>query len=161
MLNVIGYVIKAGLPFGLLMSVFFWFVYDWRTALLGGLGSGLLFGISMAGFLFFQSLKFTKNRPLLPDEKLIKEGPANHFFNGESVGGWVYLTDRRFYFKSHGVNAQNHELPIALETIGSVEKTNHLGLIPNGLNLALQNGATEKFVVHGSKEWVKVISSLI
>ena len=153
--------LKAGLPFGLMMTIFFSLIYGWQNGLISGLASGFLFGLILAVFAVYQSSKFTKNRPLLPNEKLIKEGPANHFLNAEGIGGWVYLTDRRFYFKSHKGNIQNHELTIPLQEIVDAEKTNTFGIIPNRLSLNLRNGKTEKFLVKGAKEWVNVLKTLI
>lgn len=152
---------KAGVPFGFFMGIFFSIIIEWKFGIIGGVVSGFLFGFLMAVFVEFQSRKFTKNRPLLPDEQLLKEGAANHFFNGEAVGGWIYLTNKRFYFKSHKANIQNHELPIPLEEIVNAEKSNTLGIIPNKLILTLQNGNTEKFVVNGSKAWAETVKTLI
>lgn len=152
---------KAGLPFGLIMGIFFSITYGWKIGLNSGLLSGFIFGFLIALFLKYQSGKFTKNRPLLPGEQLLKEGAANHFLDGEVVGGWIYLTNQRFYFKSHKSNIQNHELPIPLEAISSVEKANTFGIIPNNLRLTLQNGTTEKFVVNGAGEWAEIVKTLI
>lgn len=143
------------------MGLFFSILYGWSSGLESGLLSGLIFGFLMALFVEFQSRKFKKNRPLLPGETLLKESGANHFLNGEMVGGWVYLTNQRFYFKSHNSNFQNHELPIPLEEILKVEKAKTYGIFTNNLRVTLQNGKTEKFVVDGAKDWVEILNELI
>jgi hypothetical protein len=153
--------LKLGVPFGIWMGIWFWFLHDWQRAIKSALVCGFLFGLFMALFIEIKSRKFTQNRPLSTDEKLIKEGAANHFLNGVAVGGWIYLTDKRLYFKSHNLNFQNHELPIPLEQIVKAEKSNTFGIIPNKLLLTLRNGTTEKFVVSGVKQWVENLEKLI
>lgn len=151
---------KTGVPFGFCMGILFFFIYGW-LGVIGGLFSGILFGSLLAGFVVYQEKKFTKNRPLKPDENLLKEGGANHFLNGEAVGGWIYLTDKRFYYKSHNSNIQNHEMSIPFKEIDYVEKANTFGIIPNQLRLTLRDGQVEKFVVNGAKDWVKSLKNLI
>jgi hypothetical protein len=128
---------------------------------LSGFASGILFGLAIAIFVSYQAKKFTQNRPLFPDEALIKEGGANHFLNGEAVGGWIYLSDSRFFFKSHSSNIQNHEFIISISEIIEVESSKTLGIFSNGLKLTLKNQKVEKFVVNDSKSWVKTIKELI
>lgn len=152
---------KTGLPFGLLMGVFFVFGYGWLLGAVSGVVSGILFGAVFAGFVSYQSSRFAKNRPLMPEENLIKEGGANHFLNGEAVGGWIYLTNSQLFFKSHGANLQNHELTIPLTEIDFVEKANTFGIIPNQFRLTLRDGQVEKFVVNGAEDWVKIVKTLI
>lgn len=151
---------KAGLPFGVFIGIFYGIKYGLQFGFLGGLASGIMFGVAIASFVAYQSSKFTKDRPLLADETLIKEGGANHFLNGEAVGGWIYLTDKRLYFVSHSTNIQNHEMSILPSEIVKAEKANTFGIIPNQLRLTLQNGQVEKFVVNGASEWVSVIKNL-
>lgn len=152
---------KAALPFGLLVGIFFAFIYGWQIGVMGGIGTGILFGILAAAFVFYRAKQFTANRPLLPDEQLIKEGGANHFFNGEAVGGWIYLTNSRFFFKSHTSNIQNHELTVPLYEIDFAERANTFGLIPNQLRVTTRDGQVLKFVVSGANEWANSIKNLI
>jgi GRAM domain len=152
---------KAGLPFAIAMTIVFAFSYDWMTGSISGILSGIFFGVAIAAFIAYQEKKFTSDRPLKPDEKLIKEGRANHFYNGEGVGGWIYLTDSRFFFKSHSSNIQNHALTIPLREIDFVEQSKTFGIIPNQLTLTLRDGQVEKFVVSGAKDWVATLKNLI
>lgn len=149
--------LQTGLPFGFFMGLFFSLYYSWERGFASGLSAGVMFGLIMALFVKYQSRKFTSSRPLLPGEKLIKEGVANHFFNREAVGGWIYLTDSRFFFKSHKTNLQNHEFIVPNSDIAGVEKANTFGIIPNQLRLKLKSGEIEKFVVNNAKSWVKEI----
>lgn len=91
---------------------------------------------------------------------IIKEGPANHFLNGEGVGGWIYLTANSLLFKSHSVNIQVHELSVPLESISKATKGRSLGVIPNQLCLTLTDGRTERFVVNKPDEWIATLRDL-
>jgi len=151
---------KAGLPFGIIMSFFYSFLDGWIPGVITGIAAGCLFGALLAGFVVYQSKKFTKNRPLMPDEHLIKEGVANHFVRSEAVGGWIYLTDRRFFFRSHGANVQNHEFIVPVSEIADVEKGNTFLIIPNQLRVRLENGNIERFVVKNAGSWVAEIQKM-
>lgn len=153
--------IKAGFSFGFLMTLAFTLQSGFISGVKYGICSGVLFGLLIGLFITYQSRKFTQNRPLLSDEKLIKEGGANHFLNGEAVGGWIYLTNSRFYYKSHKSNVQNHEFVIPISEIAEIEKANTFAVIPNQLRVTLKNGQVEKFVVTGVKDWLKTIHEMI
>lgn len=90
-------------------------------------------------------------------ETIIKEGPANHFKGAESVGGKLYLTNQRLFFKSHTLNLQVHEESYPLDQIVSTRRRNTLGIVPNGLAVHLKDGREEKFVVWGRGDWMKKI----
>jgi uncharacterized membrane protein len=104
-----------GVPFGLLMGLLF--VPLSLVASLFGLGfdllklglvmgtvCGVLFGVTMAAFAGSQRRRFASRNPCVPGERLLKHGPANHALRGEGVGGYLYLTDGRLLFESHGFN---------------------------------------------------------
>jgi hypothetical protein len=152
---------RTGLLFGFVMALIYTLLKGWQTGLTIGLLSGTVFGFSMAVFVHFQSKKFTQNRPLLPDEKLVKEGPANHKLKSEATGGWIYLTDSRLFFVSHKINLQNHNLAIPLAEIGAVEKGKSFTLIPNQLQVNLKNGQIERFIVNDVKSWINEIEKLL
>jgi|GEM_PF-2484673 len=91
---------------------------------------------------------------------IIYSGAANHFLNGEGVGGGLYLTNGKILFRSHKLNIQNHELALNLADIAEVRFYNTLGLIPNGLEVITANGRVEKFVVYKRKIWKQQIEAL-
>jgi hypothetical protein len=148
---------QAGLFFGFFMGVFLSLIYGWKDGVWTGFFTGVLFGLSMGLFVSYQARKFTRNRPLSANEKLIKEGPANHHGNG----GWIYLTDSRLFYISHKFNINNQELSIPLSEIATVEKGHSLGVISNQLILNLENGQTVKFVVQGVKSWINQIQRIL
>ena len=141
------------------MAIPIWFIGGLQLALTGGTAAGLLFGIFMAAFVTFQRRRFLAQQPDFPGEEVVWQGPANHFFNGEGVGGWLYLTTGRLLFRSHAVNVQRHETNLALADITEATPRLTAGFIPNGLLVRMVSGAEECFVVDGRKRWCAEISN--
>ncbi len=98
---------------------------------------------------------------LQENEKIIKEGAANHFQGLESVGGKLYLTNRRVVFNSHNLNIQIHQISIPFNKIKKVEKRMSLGIVPNGLLIKTIDGKEEKFVVWGRSKWRTLIEQKV
>lgn len=94
-------------------------------------------------------------------EKIIKEGPANHFKGIEAVGGKLYLTNHRIVFLSHDMNVQNHLLSVPYSEIVHVDTRNTLLFIPNGFYIQNRDNSIEKFVTYGREEWIQVIKGKI
>jgi GRAM domain len=157
MLRFLKMITLAGLPFGLLMGLFFTLMFGDPSGVAFGLACGLLFGLLMAGFAEWQRSRFTREDPCLDGEQLLKQGPANHFRGWEGVGGWLYLTDRRLLFRSHRLNIQNHELSIPLEEILQARPCLTAWVFPNGLSVVTAK-ETERFNVERRREWVEEIS---
>jgi len=153
-------VLLTGLPFGFIMGLISLFQHNLKAGVIGGIVGGSVFGIIIGFFVQYQKRILEGTLSLVENEKLIKEGSANHFKNIEGVGGWIYLTNNRFIFKSHPINIQRHELTIPISDIIEAKTSLTLGIIPNGLQLKTGEGKTEKFVVENRKEWVKLIKNL-
>jgi hypothetical protein len=126
------------------------------TTAIGGLIAGLAFSI-VINYLTNRLYKKTIVE-MSEDEKLIKEGGANHFKGKEGVGGKLVLTDKRLIFKSHKLNIQNHQDNFDLQKIVKAEGTKTLGILNNGLSIELTNKDTHKFVVDEPNEWVSEIA---
>lgn len=152
--------LRTGIFFGLWMGIYFSIIYDLKTGVESGIACGISFGAVMTLFSVYNSNKTRKNRPPFVDEKIIKEDAANHFMGAESVGGWIYLTDKRLVFKSHSLNIQNHELSIPLSDIENAMKGRFLRIFSNRLQLKLKNGKVEKFVVNEPDDWIKSVKAL-
>lgn len=150
----------SGVPFGVFMGVFFSFQYGWTSGIFGGLFTGIFFGLIIAAFAAFQSRRARQNPPAFVDETILFEGPANHFVGKEAVGGYAYLTDKQFFFKSHSINVNVHEISIPVSQISEAVRSRTFGIIPNQLQLHLSDGRKEKFVVHGVKDWIDKISAV-
>ena len=144
--------ILSGIGFGILFGL-----YIWDFAL--GIVSGILFGIAMTIFLLFQSQKAKKVRSeMFMGKKIVFDCAANHFVGAEAVGGWLFLTDEELIFKSHKYNIQVHEFIIPINEIQKIEKSQTLGIVPNGLTITTKNGNTHKLVVNSRKKWLKLLS---
>ena len=146
--------LRTGLPFGVIMGVFFAFQSGLVRGMVSGAFAGILFGLLMASFAKYQAKSNSVKRPDFENEDILEEGPANHFLNGEGVGGWLYLTDKRFFFKSHAFNIQRHELSIPLSEIVKLTKAKSLGIISNQLCVDLIDSTTERFVLNRPDLWI-------
>ena len=96
-----------------------------------------------------------------PEERIIREGPANHFRRFEGVGGRLFLTDQRLVFKSHGLNIQRHELSLPLDEIVDAQPSMTAWVIRNGLLVTTKGGRRERFVVEGRDEWAASVMSAV
>ena len=148
----------SGLAFGVWMAIVFGFVSGWQAAIPTGIGAGLFFGLSMAGFTAILGKRMSGRLALRSGEEVLKEGPASHFFKGESVGGWLTLTDQRLQFTSHKINVQVHTLDLQLSQIARAETVATARLIPNGLKIKTASGESEHFVVNGRADWVNTMA---
>ncbi|HVS92225.1 MAG TPA: hypothetical protein VHE59_09350 [Mucilaginibacter sp.] len=121
---------------------------------------GMVAGATIAAILFpwFRSILGRKVETPLT---VVYSGSANHFLNGESVGGKLFLSHDTLCFKSHKFNIQNHELNIDIRQIREVRYYNMLGIFRNMLEVVTQNGAVEKFVVNNRKAWKAKIEQMI
>jgi hypothetical protein len=147
----------TGVPFGLFMGIFWSILNGWKSGVFMGVFTGVLFGIVMSAFAAYQKKKFQRERPLAPDENLVKEGGANHYKKIEAVGGWMYLTNKGLIFRPHSINIQREELSIPLQEISEAKPCMTFGIIPNGLEIKTIDGKTEKFVVEDRKDWAEKI----
>jgi hypothetical protein len=150
-------IIFAGVPFGLAMGLVFAVRYGPSAGLVLGTATGVFFGLGMAAFAAWQRSRFTRQVPDIGGEQLLEQGPANHFKGTESVGGWLYLTDRRLVFRSHRFNVQNHTLSVPLSEIRDAQPCTTAWIVPNGLRVVTTHG-DERFVVEGRRSWVEAIN---
>jgi hypothetical protein len=150
----------AGLAFGLLFGLFLAVRFDPYYALIAGPISGLAFGTVLYFFVTSKTVKKQTQIKNLDSTPILHSGGANHFVNGEAVGGKLYLLTDKLQFKSHGFNIQNHEQMIDLKQIKEVNFYNTLGLVPNGLAVTTLNGKIEKFVVSNRRLWKEKIEKL-
>jgi hypothetical protein len=101
------------------------------------------------------------NTPLEAGETVVRESRANMQRGIESVGGHLYLTDKRLIFESHKLNVQRGASEIPLASVESVAPawTRFLGFIPLAKNSVAvgAGGAESRFVVPKRNEWVDAI----
>lgn len=89
------------------------------------------------------------------DEKLLRDGWANHFVGSLSDTGHLFLTTRRLVFSAHRVNlfGVNGTLPVAsvIEMIP--------GRVPTELTLVLADGVRHRFALWHRRRWMKAIEA--
>ena len=150
--------IWMGIAFGIWMGLVFGVGFGWQVAILMGLVAGLFFGLTIAGFTAVLSKRMSGRLPLHAGEEVLKEGPACHAFKGESVGGWLTLTNQRLHFTSHKINIQTHDLSLPLYEIAAAQTVATARIVPNGLQIKTASGDVERFVVNGRAEWVDALA---
>jgi hypothetical protein len=158
--------LMTGLPYGLctglLGAIALNFVQSPRPAATGGLflgaASGLAFGFCMAVFSAIQQRRFAAKRPDFGGERVLHEGPANHFHRGAGTGGRLYLTAGRLFFKSHRFNRHPHKTTLRLSEIAEARPVKTAGVLPNGLKVVTSSGHSERFVVEHHKKWSAAIN---
>lgn len=159
--------IRSGIFFGSAMAVFYilshlitadqWTIrsvfFTVISGLAGGLVAGFLFGWILGAFV--NSKQVEQSTQITPDddETILFGSQANHLRGIESIGGKLYLTNKRLVFKSHNFNFKNEMLSIARTDIVSIGTFKSLGLIANGLSVTLKDHKTEKFIVNRPDEW--------
>jgi energy-coupling factor transporter transmembrane protein EcfT len=149
--------ILAGMLFGLLLGIFFGIRFGLRTALIAGPIAGLAFGLILYFFMTSSVVKRQTEIEHLDGMTIIRSAAANHFVNGEAIGGKLYLLPDKLQFQSHGFNIQNSKLILSIKEIKEVGFYNTLWLISNGLVVTTLSGQTEKFVVSKRQLWKDAI----
>jgi len=149
--------ITSALIYSTLMSIYFSLHHTLLVGMSMGIAAGLFFGLVM--FFFYRSRKGKIGLIIhIPNEEnALYTGVANHFKNGEAVGGKMALFKNELYFKSHRFNIQNHELQIPLSTITEVNPYKIAGAFNTGLKIKTSDGSTEKFVVFNREDWQAAI----
>lgn len=152
--------IRAGVPFGIAMALFFGISQGLPAALIGGTVAGLLFGLTLALFGEVQRKKLEVHGDY-QGEPILHQGPANHWRRGEARGGWLLLTPRRLVFRAHNANVQNEPIELAVVELRGSEPCRTLGVVPNGLRVHLKSGEHERFVVSERASWVAQLTAVI
>ncbi|MBU1380885.1 hypothetical protein KKD49_08640 [Myxococcota bacterium] len=128
---------------------------------IAGVVAGIMFGLILAAFVKRQETKLQSEDKLFEGEKVLLEGPTNHFLKLESRGGWLTLTSSKLAFRSHGKNIQNTPVDLKISDIEKAVVSATLFIIPNGLKVILKTGNSERFIVTNRKLWVEKINSLL
>ena len=158
----------TGAFFGLLVAVVYFLVRltdptgvlreSLFAALLTGLVGGVLFGFYIKSFVKRQASSFDEVRERLSKGcEILYDAPANHFYNDEPVGGWLYLTDKGLYFAANPLNMLSHTVRLTKEQILSVTLTKQLGF-KNGFSVETPRGK-EDFTLSRPEKWIEHIKS--
>lgn len=109
-------------------------------------------------------LYFLYEYSVLPNEIIVKEGPANATRGMEGVGGKLYLTNQRLIFESHAINFQTGttEINITDITESGIGRTMLFKLFRFTPNMfyVVSNGQRFEFTVYGRKKWKEALDSI-
>ena len=99
---------------------------------------------------------------LAPGESAVKEGRASLRRGAETVGGRLFLTNRRLIFEAHIFNAQRGGDQIKLAQIDEVRPawTKFFGaipLLPSTLSVRTHDGDEYDLVCRGRRAWLAAI----
>ena len=140
-------------------------LYSLKSLIFQGVFFGIFFGIGfpylsekLAGKL---SKKVTIKPELELDEQIEVEGPANLFRGIESVGGKIFLTNKKLIFKSHKINIQKGQTNIKYPEINKIIKRKTAKLINNGIRIITFDEKEFDFVVNERDLWFKKINERI
>src|SRR5689334_5569223 len=112
--------ILAGIAFAVLFGIFLAIEFDPQYALIAGPICGLAFGTILYFFVTSKTVKKQTQIENHDGKPVIHSDAANHFVNGEAVGGKLYLLADKLQFQSHAFNIQNHGQIINIEQIKEV-----------------------------------------
>ncbi len=106
------------------------------------------------------------NTKLIEGEAIKKQGGANLQRGWETVGGHLYLTNKRLIFESHSVNIQTGTSITSLTDIVSVTKCwtkflNKYPLLPNSIRIETKAGNEYKFVCYNREKWISAINESV
>lgn len=83
---------------------------------------------------------------------------ANLFRGIEGVGGKIHFSETGLVFISHAINIQRGKTEIIYNEIDSVSTRNTLGILPNGVNIVLNNGVKYKFVINNRSKIIDFLN---
>lgn len=94
-----------------------------------------------------------------PGEVVVHRGVANHWRGPEAVGGRLWLTTSWLIFRSHALNIQTGVWACNVEDIESVVPVRTMKIVPNGIEVRLYGGETERFVVRKRRAWLEALNA--
>ncbi len=157
--NRIKTAILEGVLLGIFMAVFFTIIFGPLTGIICGIVLGTVFGSAMGFFHSRQSRNFDDIRlEIQKKENVLFDEGAYHFMGSESVGGWLFLTDKSLIFISHKYNVQRHAMEIPLENINEVCAEPSFNIAQNGLAIKTKGGKITKLVVNQRNKWIQLIN---
>lgn len=142
-------------------------LFNNNLLIIQGLSFGLFFGFGMPyisnryGKKQIASAGKTINPELAEDENIETEGPANLFRGIESVGGKLFLTNKKIIFKSHKLNIQTGQTDIDYSDILEVIPRKTGGIIDNGIRIKTRKGVEYDVVVNERDKWIAILNSKI
>lgn len=127
---------------------------------------GVFFGVLFSVFFYFVIKKMTKGImlkleiPLEEGEELEAYGVANFFLKKQAIGGKLGLTPAHLVFHSHKFNLSKRTVRIAFADIQEVKPCMTIGLIDSGLKVKVAN-QEYRFVVSDRAKWLELLKEKI
>ncbi|MBB2151429.1 GRAM domain-containing protein [Pedobacter gandavensis] len=150
--------ILAGLVFGLGIGLYLTIKENWVLALVVGLFSGVVFSISSYMKLFSKMDNESSSFQKIDKNSIIYSGLANHYKDGISVGGKLYLSNNQLIFRSNIFSfIKRHESIIVLSEIVAVNFDDSFAPLRNGLSIVTSK-RSEKFIVYKRGFWAEQIA---
>jgi hypothetical protein len=161
MLRYIKTFLSTSIPFGLFMGLYYALIMSYNTTsiVILSLGSGVFFGLCMTALVASPGLKQSATPQFHSDEHILKSSPANHVSRLITIGGWLYLTNKRLIFQSHTFVQPSYERIFSLATITDAQPSMTAWIVPNGLTITTRDGQIERFVVAQRQEWSAAIQA--
>jgi len=95
---------------------------------------------------------------LIEGEVIESHGSANLFRGFESVGGILFMTNKRLIFNSHKFNLQTGQTSIDYSEIKEITGRKTAKLFNNGVRIIDSNGKKYDFVVNEREIWIEQIN---
>ena len=155
--------LKYSLFLGLGASIFFTIYFYFKE----NFSIDVLLVVAVFVFIFMALISYFKMFSTISNEEILFQklkninysGRANHYINGITVGGNLYLANNQLVFQTNILNfLQKHECIINLEDIIAVEFEKTLRMVNNGLLIRTKNGQ-EQFVVTNREIWKNQIEN--
>lgn len=152
--------LQAGIPYGLIMSVFFIFESGALVGVIRGIIWGTLFGLAMAFYSRYRTNEFRRNPRVFTDEETVQGDIATHSTKWLGSAGSMYLTDKYLHFVGDTKRNRPHEVAIPIYEIEDARAAKSFGIFRNRLNLKLSDHPEESFIVDEAAVWANEITQL-
>ena len=93
----------------------------------------------------------------ISDESILLQSAATYVNGSETVGGKLFLTNKRILFKCKKQHHQNLEVSIPIDAVQSVNSFKILWFINSGISIKMQGETPTELVVNDLKQWVPTI----
>jgi hypothetical protein len=139
-------------------------IYNPTTLAIQGVAFGLFFGFGFPllmkkyGKKSINAAGKTIEIELSQNETIDYEGPANLFRGMESVGGKLFLTNKKVIFKSHKLNIQTGQTDIIYASIAEIAPRKTVGIVDNGIRIKTNDGKEFDFVVNDREKWMEKLN---
>ncbi|WP_211224033.1 GRAM domain-containing protein [Flavobacterium tegetincola] len=142
-------------------------IYNPTTLAIQGVAFGLFIGFGFPllmkkyGKKSIHAAGKTIEIELSENETIEYEGPANLFRGVESVGGKLFLTNKKAIFKSHKLNIQTGQTDIDYSSIVEIVSRKTIGIVDNGIRIKTNDGKEFDFVVNDRENWLEKLGEKI